>query len=99
LQAKKEIHKLGTNPDSQSIFYPLQKLETNGDFRMVDIHFDVIITKHVVGYILPDVAYCIDILFPTLITLTAYSSQPPNVFQTRVILTAKVNAIHIPTGL
>jgi hypothetical protein len=36
---------------------------------MVDINFDVISSsgEHHVGYILPDVTYCIDILIPTLV--------------------------------
>jgi hypothetical protein len=65
---------------------------------MVNINFDVINTKHDVGYILPDVAYYIDISVPTLVTLTTYSSPLPNVFRTQIILTAKVNTIYITTG-
>jgi hypothetical protein len=42
--------------------------------------FDIISIKHHVGYILPDVAYYIDILIPMLVALTTYSSSPPNVF-------------------
>jgi hypothetical protein len=62
----------------------------NRDFGMVDINFDFISTKHHVGYILPDVANCIDIPVLTLLPLRTYSSSPPNVLWTHFSLRRKL---------